>query len=542
MTTSKTFSIRKDLPTVIVAKARGFFDYKEIKVFDGTENSYNITMEEYDNLKYSFIDSSSTPKSCNIEALTLPDYSYVYGEQKVLMPYNNNKIYYNVKYNVINGYFKNNFCTISDTNILSGFSTTNYVQITKAFPDSFSNFKIIFKVTTGNSVTSHHECIFGNTTSTNVSIIIRNTGRFSYYIGSWVEGATTLQANTSYWFGVNYNSGTFTGYLLQDNGNYSLETLPEFSKWTTEWSSTTNIFAGRIFNIGYNRNVPAEFFEGTFDLNNCKIWVNNEDFWYYNMTSVKESEEKGIFYNYTDTGSAVTLNCFYYNNTFILSSNESIENGVYLGQVNVPTHDIYNYSETNYTLYDNFTVIGTLSIDQDTGKVSGFSSNNYIKTQYQPNLPTNLPWRMRARFKFGATGYTQYIFSSNDYRNGPFFGINSNNKLYCGIGSNGNLLGSITSTFTLSIGINYILEWSFDGVSTYTLKYKKEDDSWQTVGTLEITQQIVVLAPFQLGANNNGYLHDGNVLDLSTDTWFEINGNKTWIPTKVHYVGTWTKV
>ena len=279
---------------------------------------------------------------------------------------------------------------------------------------------------------------------------------------------------------------------------------------------------------------------GSIDLNNCKVWVDGEDFWYYNMVTEVSQDLKGCLYNYTDTGAVATLNCFYYNNTYVLSDDESITDGIYLGQVEVPAHDVYTYSETPYQVYDNFTVVGTgLDIDQETGKVSGFSSSSYLNTGYIPSLPSGTPWKMRVRFKYSLVASNQYYFSSTSSSSGPYIATNSSHHLNCGISNNGSTVGSVTSTFTLGDGVNYIVEWNYDGNQTYTLRCKTEDSSWQDVGTVTYDSPVVFATALRVGASTNGYCR--GIIDLSTDTYFEINGAKTWIPTTTHYNTTWTK-
>lgn len=537
--TTKTIKCYKGLPIKVNCKAKGYWDYNEVKIFDAT-NTYNITMKSYDGLTTKFLNSNINPKSIDFETSFLPNYTYVNGQTSVLMPYDNGKVYHNVAWEQKYVYFKNYGCTISNDKILSGFSTSNYAQINKTFPSTFTSFKAIFKITTGSSLTSHHNCVFGNNGSSNNSIIIRNTSKFSYYTSSWVEGKTTLNTNTTYWFCVNYANNNFTGYVLADNGSYTLDTLPDLSQWSTEWTSSTNIFKGNIFNIGYNKNSTSEFFTGSFDLNNCKIWVNNEAFWYYDEISLATDNLNGCLYNYTDTGLATVLNCFYYNNKYLLTADENITDGIYLGQIEIPVHDVYNYSETQDLVYDNFSIVGTtISLDQETGKVSGFSLNSYLDTGYIPNLPANTPWKMRVSFKYSTVSSSQYYFTSETYTSGPYIATSSSNTLDCGISSNGSKIQSIQSTFTLENNINYIVEWVYDGDQTYTLRCKKEDASWETVGTVTYNLPISYTNSLRVGASVRNYCR--GVIDLSTDTYFEIAGIKTWVPATIHYNTTWTK-
>lgn len=537
--TIKNLQCYKGLPVKIKSSAPGYWDYEEITSFDGNQ-SYNITMKEYDGLSYSINQSDLNTISVDFKPSLLPNKQFAEKQTAVLLPYENGKIYHNVNVKEKNTYLKLFGCAVSDMNELSGFSTSNYAQLTKAFPGNFSNFKAIFKVTTGNSLTSHHNCVFGNSGSSNVSVIIRNTGKFSYYTGDWVNGITTLNPNTVYWLCVEYKDSTFTGYILLDNGQYTIDTLPELSEWSTEWTSTKNIFAQNIFNIGYNRNSTSEFFTGTYDLNNCKIWVDGEDFWYYNMFLEVSKDVKGCLYNYTDDGTAATLNCFYYDNSYILSDKNIVTGGLYLGKVNIPAHDVYSYSETPYSVYDNFDVKGSnLNIDQETGKVSGFNSSSYLDTRYIPKLPEKTPWRMRVRFKYTPNA-TQYYFCAGSYTNGPVIMSNQNNFMEFYITNSGSSTGNVIGTTTLTSGVNYIAEIVYDGDQTYTARYNNEQEGWVTVGTINYDDVIDFRSALIVGSNMSSYYCRG-IIDLSTDTWFEINGVKTWIPTTIHYHTLWEK-
>lgn len=537
--TTKTIKCYKGLPIKVNCKAKGYWDYNIIKSYDNNTTE-QIIMKTYDGFNYVLKNSNTNPNSYDFITSFLPNYTYVNSQTAVLMPYDNGKVYHNVEFGQKYVYFNNYGCTISNDKILSGFSTSNYAQINKTFPSSFTSFKAIFKITTGSSITSHHNCVFGNNGSSNVSIIIRNTGKFSYYTSSWVEGKTALNTNTTYWFCVNYANNNFTGYVLADNGSYTLDTLPDLSQWSTEWTSSTNIFTGNIFNIGYNKNSTDEYFTGSFDLNNCKIWVNNEEFWYYDEISLATDNFNGCLYNYTDTGLATVLNCFYYNNKYLLTADEDITDGIYLGQIEIPVHDVYNYSETPYLVYDNFSIVGTtISLDQETGKVSGFSSSSYLDTGYIPNLPANTPWKMRVSFKYSTVSSSQYYFTSETYKSGPYIATSSSGNLDCGISSNGSKIEGIQSTFTLENNKNYIVEWVYDGNQTYTLRCKKENADWETVGTVTYNSSISYTNSLRVGASTSNYCR--GVIDLSNDTFFEIDGIKTWLPTTTHYNITWTK-
>lgn len=537
--TQKTVKIYKNLPLKINCKANGFWDYNIIKSYNDNTTE-QITMKTYDGFSYVLKNSETNPNSFDFTTTLLPNYTYVDSQTAVFMPYDNDKIYHNTNVQEKNVYLVNNGCKISDTNIVSGFSSVNYLLITEKIP-TFTNFKLIFKATTGSSLTDHHNVVFGNYSYADRAIQIRSTtSAFSYYTGSWVDGTTTLSPNTTYWFAVNYDGTNFIGYTLLDDGSYTIDTLPDFTSWTQEWTSTSNIFSGYTFTIGYNKYNTASYFSGTFDLNNCKIWIDGEPWWYYNMITEVSQDLKGCLYNYTDTGLATNLNCFYYNNKYLLTADENIENGLYLGQVEIPAHNVYTYSETPYQVYDNFTIMGTgLDIDQETGKVSGFSSSSYLDTGYIPSLPANTPWKMRVRFKYEKVNSFQVFLSGTTYANAPYIAVGTNYLIDCGISDGSSRITWIEGTTVLENGVNYIIEFSYDGNTTYTVRLKIEDGWWDTENTYTYDGKTNFGANLCVGRNGSGYAR--GIIDLSTDTYFEIDGVKTWIPTTTRYNVTWTK-
>lgn len=539
--TTQNVNCYKGLPIQIKASAAGYWDHDEIKSFDEAQ-TYNITMQQYDGLLYTIKQSALNPISADLGVSLLPNNKWVEGETKVLMPYDDGKVYHNTCIQETNAYMDIVGCTITDDNqcTLSG-GTSAVFNSSKIIPATATSVKMIFKMTLTNNSTSQ-VITRTNTGGKAAQSYVQSTGYYKGYFGGAVGGVTPLTANTTYWFGVLEDASTIKGYLLADNGTYTLDTLPDFAQWSEEWSqNVTSSYTYKGCSIGFFKHADSQPWLGSIDLNNCKIWVDDADFWYYNMITEVSQDLKGCLYNYTDTGTASTLNCFYYNNTYVISDDENIAGGLYLGQVSVPAHDLYTYSETSYQVYDNFAVVGTsLTIDQESGKVSGFSSSSYLDTGYIPNLPANTPWKMRVRFKYTQTASSQYYFSSTSYTSGPYFATDSSHYLSCGISSNGALVDSpVVSTFVLEDGINYVLEWNYDGNQTYTLRCKREDNNWQDVGTITYNSPVTFIAALRLGASTNNYCR--GVIDLSTDTYFEIDGAKTWIPTTTHYETTWTK-
>ena len=537
--TTQNISCYKGLPIKITARVGGYWDYEEIKTFDEAQ-TYNITMQPYDGLDYSVYQVDSNPISAEFAVSLLPNNKWAAPETKVFMPYDNGKTYYNTATLEKNAYMDISGCTITSDNqcTLTG---GNYAVFnsSKVIPATATTVKMIFKMTLTNNSKSQIITRISKGEAENEAYV-QSTGYYKGYFGSAVGGVTPLTANTTYWFGVLEDASTIKGYLLADNGTYTLDTLPDFAQWSEEWSqNVTSSYTYKGYSIFFFNNEVSQPWLGSIDLNNCKVWVDGEDFWYYNILDEVERDLKGCLYNYTDTGASATLNCFYYNNTYVLTADSDILGGINMGQVEVPAHDLYTYSDTPYQVYDNFTVVGTgLDIDQETGKVSGFSSSSYLDTGYRPDLSDGKPWKMRVRFKYDKTASSQYYFSSTSYTTGPYIATNSSHFLDCGI-SNGALVDSVVSNFALEDGVNYIVEWNYDGNQTYTLRCKTEDSSWQDVGTITYDSPLNISSALRIGASTNGYCR--GIIDLSTDTYFEIDGVQTWIPTTTHYNTTWTK-
>lgn len=537
--TTKTIKCYKGLPIKVNCKAKGYWDYNEVKTFDAT-SAYNITMKSYDGLATRFLNSNVNPKSIDFETSFLPDYTYVNGQTAVLMPYADNKTYYDTSTLAKNVYVRTGGCTITKDNQCTLSGTSSYFNCTKPIPSNATKIKAVFKLNLTTNTASQIIMKVNNSGNLAAQAYVQSTSRYKGYFGAAVGGVTALTANTTYWFGILEDATTIKGYLLADNGTYTLDTLPDFATdWTEEWSQTvtsTYTYKGAQELGLFNNN--SQYWQGNIDLNNCKIWVDDQDFWYYNMESETPRNLKGCLYNYTDTGAAAVLNCFYYNNRYLLTPDNDIANSYYLGTVEVPAHDLYNYTETPFPYYDNFTINGTLTLNQETGIVSGFSDTNYIETNYTFTPPAKTPWVMRAKFKHTTSGQNQYIFCAQDYQYGPYIRIYSDNKLGCGI-SNGNQLNEIKDTEALTLNSTYTVEWVYDGDKTYTLQKQIEGGEVSIVGTYQTEEYVSSTTTMKIGTRGSSYFR-GEV-DLA-DTYISINNKKSWEATTTHYKGNYTKI
>lgn len=540
---TKTVKCYKGLPIKVNCKAKGYWDYNEVKTFDVT-SAYNITMKSYDGLATKFLNSNVNPKSIDFETSFLPDYTYVNEQTAVLMPYANDKTYYDTNVLAKNVYIDINGCTITKDNQCTLSGSSSYFNCTKPIPTNTTKIKAVFKLNLTTNTESQIIMKVNNSGDLAAQAYVQSTGKYKGYFGSAVGGVTALTTNTTYWFGILEDTTAIKGYLLADNGTYTLDTLPDFTTdWTEEWSqavTATYTYKGAQELGLFNNN--SQYWRGNIDLNNCKIWVDDQDFWYYNMESETPRNLKGCLYNYTDTGAATVLNCFYYNNKYLLTPDNDIANSYYLGTVEVPAHDVYNYSETSQIVYDNFTVVGSsVTVNQENGQVDNFSSNSYLNTKYYFPTTANTPWKMSVNFKYNTVAASQYyVACDGGYLKGPYIATNKTHNFDCGVGFS---IGHIVSDFVLENNTNYTAEWTYDGIQTYTLRYKKENEDWQVVGTVTSDQNVLQGQEILLGNSElNAAKFCQGTLNLANDTYIEVNNTQVWIPTTVHYKGNYTKI
>lgn len=169
--------------------------------------------------------------------------------------------------------------TLTNTNgVLSGFSASNYATLPINFNQPQQPFEIVFKFNSNNI--SDEQVIFqmGNISTTGGFIDIEVYESKSYFeLDSesaqrcFIEGTTTLLSNTDYWVKLTYNGiDTYTLYLSIDG-----------TTWTTEGTATSSYHLGATQNsyIGINQDLSQWYFNGSIDLNESYIDINNTRWW-----------------------------------------------------------------------------------------------------------------------------------------------------------------------------------------------------------------------------------------------------------------------
>lgn len=184
----------------------------------------------------------------------------------------------------------------------SGFSDNNYFTLPKPMQASLSNWEIVFKIITGNSVTTGQN-ITGNygqtyqnapeigiTSSSNFALYIPKDGTTNYvYPQSSGVGTYTVLANTAYWVKAEFTGSQYKLSYSLDGVNYITDvSVP---------SSISMYNAPQGFIIGNNfwKSNPGCGFLGSIDFTQSYIKINNE-YWWRGVTSVESTSSDYDYY------------------------------------------------------------------------------------------------------------------------------------------------------------------------------------------------------------------------------------------------------
>lgn len=233
-------------------------------------------------------------------------------------------------------YKYNNFTKVGslvvneDTGLVSNFSTSNYLQLPQTFNPGTSDFEIVIA---GIPEDDSSYVLAGTQNSTMALSLQRNcylsTGGSTYNISLPIT--STYSSGQKTWLKIVRQGNTFTRYSSLDG-----------TTWVTESSTTDSSSLNSVtLNIGFYGYETSKSYIGTVDLSETYIKVNNS-VWWEGATPNRELMP-GILSNYTDDGSAVTLNCFANDDTSVVLTPDNNYNGTYLGTVNIQAHTAYNY-------------------------------------------------------------------------------------------------------------------------------------------------------------------------------------------------------
>ena len=173
-------------------------------------------------------------------------------------------------------YFNTNVAQLSGTNINAIKIVSGNIDTFYMFPDQNTReyeCDIIFKVTTGSSISGLQKLVkFGG------FWFGINEGKFAFARLSTVVDGVAATANKTYWFRVmqtGFDVLNYTLLYLEDNGSYTLNTLPAMGQWQIgAYAQFADCAAhDTVIRISDMTNP----WDGTIDLLNCRVCIKYVD-------------------------------------------------------------------------------------------------------------------------------------------------------------------------------------------------------------------------------------------------------------------------
>ena len=337
-----TFKVHQTLPYMFGARGVGYYDSVVSKVPTANEDIL-LTMKAYDGLTEAYTEGVGTAGKVDFTGTILPwkwDYNSVLDVSKYcLMP--SGLTYENIdlgdkerNFNVIGS------PTINDsTGIVSGFSSSNYLKYNSYPTDTINSLEILWKIRTPSSFVKYPMAlILSDGTSTADPRIQMNPDGILFLglSNQQVVSTSSLSTNTDYWIKIIWSNSVFEGLYSTDGINWvSCETV---SLSSIVWPNLPVCIGGAGTT---DSNLP---WLGSIYLKDCYININGVRWWtpyvpvHYSLP--------GCTYNFTDDGSATTLNAFTVqgDKNIVLTPDVEYYGNRYLGTVEIPQHDVYQYN------------------------------------------------------------------------------------------------------------------------------------------------------------------------------------------------------
>lgn len=477
MSTTKQLKVYKGLPTLIKSRARGYYDDKTILTFNTDAESQNITMDVYDGLSYDIVSSASGVKVLDFVNTVLP---YKWDYSTILST--NRYCFAPVNGGSDVAKYTYNFTVVGSptinntTKIVGGFSGSDYLTI-----DSNPNFQnansweFVTKVSVG-STSENQKILVGY----GINFGVTNSGYLWLWLynGSWFVDANVCSASllsTNPFIKLSFDGTTYSCYISPDGETWTLK-----YSYNSTSKITPNDYTLKLGNSG------SEYWRGTIDLSKTSIIINGDAWWIPEFTSHTEK--------------------FYY---------------------------------VNYYKYNNFTKVGSLTVDEDTGLVSGFSLRNCIQLNdlinfrktWEMNFKIITGSNVTSRQKLnGATDNVDFNFPTVEFsRSGSpqlfMLCISSN-------GSSWNIADSVVGTYQIQANTTYWIKFGWDG-NVYYLDYSLNGETF--IRDIEVTSNVHAYnSNHYMGIGNDIYstASDGQspflgTIDLS-ETYIKVDNSLWW--------------
>ncbi len=480
MSTTKQLKVYKGLPTIIKSRARGYYDDKTILTFNTDAESQNITMDVYDGLSCDIASSASGVKVLDFVNTVLPykwDYSTALSTNRYCFAPVNGGGTVTINTPNITNY---ETATVND-GVISDITVKMDTPEITIYKDK--SFEFYGKIKMSNSFSGIQEifvvpnCILWRISGTYWNIC--------YYVnGSWHQTQNSgVRSDGIFLIRLRY----FPEATTKDGLSYSAKTIyfeylkENDSSWTRDYSySLADYFFGddssvtkQTFNMTVGSQNGNELWKGSIDLNQCYVKVDDEFVW------------QGI-------------------------KTQQLENMYYVG----------------YYKYNNFTKIGSLTVDEDTGLVSGFSSSNYLQL-IDAFSPANNPWEIVSRTQSNSSlAFFMGCSQSNlSFVIGVVDGI-----LNLWLSSNGSNfdIAQDEQTYMKSCPSGYFyFKLSFSGTK-YSLEISTDKINWEKAAEVSSSSFIHPSGIYLGNCFDFSNVHAVNgSIDLS-ETYINVNGSRYW--------------
>lgn len=536
MTTTKQFNIKKHFPTKFKLSAEGYYN-KVVQLVVSDEATKTVSLTEWPTPQLTYMPSNVSAGIVSLNSGDFPDHTYRKEDLKVLMPYNNGQKY-DTPSPIQNEYLVNNNVVI--TGNVANFTGNNSILINRDL-GNYSSLEITVKCLF--STISKNSAVVSDSTSTEEDFGIRDTNKFAIFYNGWTEGTTTVEANKWYFLKIITENNVTTFYSLEA-GSYTYDTLPDISEWTLENTISSKLFSQNLY-LGYDNNYTTESLQGSIDLIQSKILVDNEIFWEYPQTTIRNLTLYGCLES-QDISSAHTYTAYSLKNgnnqrTVLADSAPSVSGYTTykLTNINIPQHDLYSYSTK--PSYNTVNLIGSVELNTNTGVLSQFYFNNYVELPVVFN-PGKSAWEFQIKFlrtDFGNNGVFA-LGGAQEYRGVTLYPTHDVSIWFISSGNGAwDISCGTQGRYHLELNTVYYCKVQFTG-SAYICYFSTDGTTWEEDVRFETSTPISnITLPVVFGtADSPSYqTFDGNIyLD---GCYLKIGDEVVW--SGLGKEGVWTK-
>lgn len=270
------------------------------------------------------------------------------------------------------------------TGIVTGFSTSNYLQLPEAFNPGNNPWEMIFRVKTSSDFSDLKNNITGSNTQSNYQAISCGVSKdrlfklgISVNGSSWdpgyAYGTYYVLPETWYYIKIQFTGSHYQLYYSLDGNNYILD-IDTISSLPIYQNNTPYLIGLNKWSTDSDSWYP---WTGTIDLSESYIKINGNLWWSPMSTKDKYKwmANKSI-YDYSATG-------LYADTLDFTKSYVGVNDSEYHKYVNPKVCLMPIDGGETITAYSlNATEIGNINFNTDTGVASGFSSVDYLQLPY----------------------------------------------------------------------------------------------------------------------------------------------------------------